>query len=875
MANPTIRWNAKQGKVIEGTSIATRGPSGRWEVSNRNAITKIGGQSKLYNVRSLDNPGRSGERWVVKIYNHDLSNDTKAFRKLVEISCKIIQHPHAHIYPIREGIEFRGDDRLYFAEVMPLCTGGNLHEHYRQLRSDELYLPEVIAQTECAIRQVGEALDHSHSELQWAHCDVRAVNILIRDKENFDCALADFGIAKEGEQRPIQFLKSGRQVTQVRDGYGSPELLLSTAWRVRKPGDFFLLGLTLLDLYNLLPGPDDPVDLGIKVLSGSFLDEINLLPGRLRTLALSLLNGCELGRASWVQIQAFAKHHVSRSAALSHLLQPSLFEEDPSTVRPYAIALHIARNPQSWFDRRTEFISAIRRWLRNAEGRVADTNAIWQAYEEISEKGYADSGDVATIPFRVALLLDNTIPLRVGEVEIYSLLELCELLDGHLADAAVRPVDFSVVAALLEAGILQEWIARVRPLPSPEDDHLTSDDERADCLHNLKTCLAAIRAWENEQGTTVATDNPQNGDVLRWLALRHCVMAGEPFRPPEILPPEVLRRFTEEDGGEAIFTWLLAEQLDSLDRWRRFGWLSIWHDAKSLSETGTSSPYGLASLHAGAASDLAATTLLAIYLGAQGGPKMRVRDLSVPALQDTFWGIVRHGESARREIRLFNEGIGVLAGSVQIREEFGNPKFSVAEIRSNDREKVEAGRFASPLPPSSELAVLHPFNVSHCRPFVGNDLIVVIALDPGVCAIRDAFSADIEIRWNQGGIAPALSDPPNYPVLSRYYSAGINMKRIAWHAGVKFLVGGGLMLVIGLLTLLVMQTSDELSAWSRPRTAEDAFWVSWGDWHPLGPFVSGGDMSKGFYGLCLTGSLAMLLLGFAIYKAVFAHRRKE
>jgi hypothetical protein len=336
-----------------------------------------------------------------------------------------------------------------------------------------------------------------------------------------------------------------------------------------------------------------------------------------------------------------------------------------------------------------------------------------------------------------------------------------------------------------------------------------------------------------------------------------------------------LLRFTEEDGGEAIFTWLLAEQLDSLDRWRRLGWLSLWHDAKSLSETGTSSPYGLASVHAGAASDLAATTLLAIYLGAQGGPKMRARDLSVPEIQDTFWGIVRHRESARREIHLFNEGIGVLAGSVQIKEESGNPKFSVAEIRSNDREKVQDGRYASPLAPSSELTVLRPFDVSHCRSFVGNDLIVVIALDPGVCAIRDAFSADIEIRWNEGGIAPALSDPPNHPVLSRYYSAGINMKRIAWHAGVKFLVGGGLMLVIGLLTLLVMQTSDELSAWSRPRTAEDAFWVSWGDWHPLGPFVPGGDMSKGFYGLCLTGSLAMLLLGFAIYKAVFAHRRKE
>lgn len=872
MADPAVHWNAEPGKIIEGKSITSDDPAGRWEIVDQNVVTKIGGQSKLYNAKPLDDLGKAGERWVVKVYNQSLSDDEKAFRKLIEISRKIIRQPHAHIFPISEGIEFRDADRLYFAEVMPLCPGGNLYEHYRRLPPEDLLLPETIARTERAIRQVGEALDHSHNELQWAHCDVRAVNILVRGTENFDCALADFGVAKEGEQRPAQFLKGGRQVTQVQNGYGSPELLSSTSWRVRKPGDFFLLGLTLLDLYTLLPGPDD---LGIRVLSGDFLGEIDRLPDRLRTLALALLNGCDLGRTSWVQVRAFAEKHVSRPAVLSHLLQPSLFEEEPNTVRPYAIALHIAGYPHSWFERRTEFLSAIRRWLWHAEGRASDTGAVRQAHAEISEKGYADPNAAVVTPFKVALLLDNTIPLRVGETEIYSLLELYELLDGQLNAAAVRTVDFTAVATLLDTGILQEWIARVRPLPDSELDHLTTDAERADCLCCLEKCLAAIHAREIGQETTNTADGRLNGSVLRWLALRHCVVRGVAFRPPEKLPPEVCERFAREDGDETTFTWLLSEQLESLDRWRKLGWLSVWHDAKSFMENGEASPYGLASSYAGTAPDLQTTTRIAIDLGARGRPKLCTHDLSVSECRENFWGVVRHGNRIWREIRIFNEGVGVLAGVVQIKEEHGNPKFFIEEICSNDQRKVRSRERALVLARPGGLAVPRSFDASHQQSFVGNDLVVVIALDPGRCAIRDKFSAEIQIHWNEDGVVPSLSKPPNHPVLSRYYSADINMEEIVWSAGLRFLAGGVSMLVVGLLALLMIHNTDALSVWLRPRTGEDGFWVLWSDWHPLGPFVPGGNMSNGFYGLCLVGGLTMLVLGVIVYHAVFAHRRKD
>jgi hypothetical protein len=172
----------------------------------------------------------SMDRYVaLKILPRYFASDPEFIGRFEREAKVIAKFQHPHILPVFD----YGQEDGYTYIVMPFVEGGtlaNLLEGH----------PVSLSQIQRAIAQVGDALDHAHSQ-GVVHRDVKPSNILVDPSGN--CLLADFGVAKIVEST-AQFTRTGG--TFGTPAYMSPEQIEGQELDGRS--DVYSLGIVLYEM---------------------------------------------------------------------------------------------------------------------------------------------------------------------------------------------------------------------------------------------------------------------------------------------------------------------------------------------------------------------------------------------------------------------------------------------------------------------------------------------------------------------------------------------------------------------------------------------------------------------------------------------------
>lgn len=146
---------------------------------------------------------------------------------------------HPHIIPIYRYGHF--GDIAYV--VMPLLTGGSLHERIKTRKNKN---PHTLEEVSSVLQQIAGALDYAHSR-NIIHRDIKSQNVIF-DEHN-TAYLADFGIAK--------LLSEQVSLTQSGAVIGTPTHISPELWGGEKPSpasDLYALGIMVYEmLTNELP----------------------------------------------------------------------------------------------------------------------------------------------------------------------------------------------------------------------------------------------------------------------------------------------------------------------------------------------------------------------------------------------------------------------------------------------------------------------------------------------------------------------------------------------------------------------------------------------------------------------------------------------
>ena len=182
-------------------------------------LTKAGGEADIYQVAAP-----TGETQVVKKYRvPDFVTDQ-------EIAALLIGADHDHIVDIIQ----TGVDGRYTWELLEFVPHGNLAE----LRSRMGGKIPIDLLTK-VVRELTDAIDHTHNQLNLVHCDIKPENILVRtESPELDLVLADFGLISHIDAGNTASAKSRTPA------YAPPEAI---AGAVSAGRDWWSLGMVILE----------------------------------------------------------------------------------------------------------------------------------------------------------------------------------------------------------------------------------------------------------------------------------------------------------------------------------------------------------------------------------------------------------------------------------------------------------------------------------------------------------------------------------------------------------------------------------------------------------------------------------------------------
>ena len=192
---------------------------------------------KSYTVEKLIGSGTEGDLYIVTDKRH---------RYALKI-CHKGFHTNTKVMPALQKLKGKG----YIADIIDFSDDFELLEFIPEGSAASLSLKGNAQAILAITAKIAMALDEMH-KAGVLHKDVKPANILIKDKESWDCVLCDFGIA--------DILKEGKCTTaQVRTPiYAAPEvysannaILLEgiTYCELTPKADFYSLGMTILSLW--------------------------------------------------------------------------------------------------------------------------------------------------------------------------------------------------------------------------------------------------------------------------------------------------------------------------------------------------------------------------------------------------------------------------------------------------------------------------------------------------------------------------------------------------------------------------------------------------------------------------------------------------
>lgn len=814
-------WSPQQGGVI-------RGSDGRSWILNE--FFHLGGQSEIWKVSDQ----RGGDSHLAKVYNSGL-HPAHAHERC-EILAGIAALECDHL--LRSQDVFVHGNRL--VEIMP-HYGTTLNSFWdrHDLGVDCTDSKDIILKI---IVQIGAALERLH-ESNLVHCDVSADNILVGgDNQGLRAVLADFGTTVHIDNRTEEEPWDGKTHLELGGPRTKKRLAPAFYWLSNKqplaPDDFYQIGLTILELYEVSDGKT----LSDSARAGYLHREIAKLPDWIQGVALGLLNGNPAERLQYADLLQDGEIPRYHPRMYRSILQPSRHTQVDES-RPFSIAEKLAAEPTLWFEHRGAFVQSVRDWLWSwsaALKGVSPPKSIPSIDRDLPKLlGQLQGSDLKTA-WKAIWLLDCSIPFELAGTEFYTFEELASFIGRNtsaedLADLELeRAISFS-----LDHGILQAWIERMLQDPGTDRPAWCSSPhlQPEDFAFALDRCVTAIQADRRPAEDRVK---------LYWLALRYCLN-------PEA-PPPAFSRYHAETG--AVFASYLLQHAVEEDAIRRSGRISVWQDAISWRKEGKESPCGLGSIYATGNVNPALTSSLAVLLGAREGPE---REILIEGQADSGPDRVGHGATVIREIHIFNQRAGYLAGVIELKDQKGPAKFEL--IHSDEKayaalmsqwEEVEsaAGGVRTYPPPEKHLIV----------PFSGNKSVVQIRIEQGPKTTVPESSVQLQIRSNgEQGI-----HSKNIHTLR--IGTTINFRQILMLGMVG--AAAGFTFFAAFAAILVKQqgisaaTNASAKRWAEGNGLK-------ADFSPLGPFAEGGETEATFQPMVLTAMLVILLLAFFVWYCCF------
>ncbi len=207
--------------------------SGRY---SEGAGISLGGKS--YTVEKLLGSGTEGDLYIVS---------DKSRRYALKL-CHRGFHPNAKVFPALDKLKGKG----YIADIVSYGDDFELMEYFPEGNAASAGLKGQKDAILAIAAKTAMALDEMH-RAGVIHKDVKPANILIRDRENWDSVLCDFGIADLlGEDGKCTTAQVRTPIYAAPEVYASGNTVVIDGYTYCELGakaDFYSLGMTILSLW--------------------------------------------------------------------------------------------------------------------------------------------------------------------------------------------------------------------------------------------------------------------------------------------------------------------------------------------------------------------------------------------------------------------------------------------------------------------------------------------------------------------------------------------------------------------------------------------------------------------------------------------------